>query len=140
MRGSLTQHLQHADAALSKKSMSKPRLAGFPAALFLTGLGLGLYYADAWWRLPQYSESDIAASVELNMAMDLRRQGLTAIPTAEESALRIRLKQELRQEIARERNEALRGLGAGVLALVLSLGQLFWWRRHAARVQVRTAP
>lgn len=111
--------------------MSKRRLAGFPAALFLAGLGLSLYYADAWWRLPEYSEEDIVASVQLNLVMDLRQQGraTSGLDAAQLAVRRAQLEQELRDEIQREQRDAQRGLVAGLAALLLSLGQLFWFRQ-----------
>ena len=115
--------------------MSKPPLAGFPAALFLAGLGLSLYYADAWWRLPSYSEQDIAASVELNLAMDLQSRGKSpqAIPEPELALMRQGLRQELDTQITVERREVQRGFAAGATALLLSLGQMFWLRRAHMR-------
>ncbi|MDP3858429.1 MAG: hypothetical protein Q8Q73_11790 [Stagnimonas sp.] len=113
--------------------MSKPRLAGFPAALFLAGLGLSLYYADAWWRLPEYSEKDIAASVELNLAMDLQSRNLTrsSLGSPELQNLRSQLQVELQAEILQEQRTVQRGFAAGVAALLLSLIQMLWLRRLA---------
>jgi len=112
--------------------MSKPRLAGLPAALFLTGLGLSLYFGNQWRLLPTYTEADIAQSVELNLAMDLQRQGQTAPgDVARLAALRSTLDMELRAEIAHERQEILKGLAAGAAALMISLMQMIWSYRLA---------
>lgn len=112
-----------------------PRLSALPAALFLAGLGLSLHYGNEWRALPRYSAAEIAQSVELNLALDLRRQAPDAPPPDEAALdrLRERIGTELRAEIERERREVLRGFGAGALALALSLGQMFWLRRQASR-------
>lgn len=111
-----------------------PRLSALPAALFLAGLGLSLHYGNEWRALPSYSAAEIAQSVELNLALDLRRQAAGASPDdAELDRMRERISAELRAEIERERREVLRGFGAGALALGLSLGQMFWLRRQASR-------
>ena len=82
--------------------------------------------------MPTYTEADIAQSVELNLAMDLQRQGQTAPGDANRlAALRSALEVELRTEIAHERQEILKGLAVGAVALLVSLVQLIWWRRLA---------
>lgn len=112
--------------------MSKPRLTALPAVLFLVGLGLSLHYGHAWWRLPVYSEDDIAASVELNLAMDLQRgRSLAAAPdSAALSGLRRQLEQELRSEIKKERLEVMQAFAGSLGALALSIGQMYWLRRR----------
>ncbi|ROH87771.1 hypothetical protein ED208_13730 [Stagnimonas aquatica] len=114
--------------------MSKPRLTALPAVLFLVGLGLSLHYGHAWWRMPVYSEEDIAASVELNLAMDLQRQGgSTRQDSASLETTRHQVDQEVRAAIARDREDILRGLAAGTTALLLSLCHMLWLRRLAGR-------
>ncbi|TAJ55766.1 MAG: hypothetical protein EPN60_02970 [Nevskiaceae bacterium] len=112
--------------------MSKPKLTALPATLFLVGLGLSLHYGNAWWRLPSYTEEDIAASVELNLAMDLQR-GHATTPggdRGELAALRGQLDQELRAEIKRERREVMQAFAGGIGALILSVAQMYWLRRR----------
>lgn len=112
--------------------MSKPRLAGFPAALFLTGLGLSMYFGNQWRILPTYSEEEIAQSVELNLAIDLQRQGQQAsVDDPKLVSLRAKLDSEVRDEIAREQKEIFKGLAAGSVALLISLMQMIWLRRAA---------
>lgn len=114
--------------------MNKPALSAFPAALFLAGLGLTMYYGHALWKLPAYSESDLEQSVELNLAMDLRRAPpSTALAPAELDRRRALLREEIRTEIRRERKEAMQALAGGLGALVLALGQFVWLRRQANR-------
>lgn len=112
-------------------AMSKPRLTALPAVLFLVGLGLSLHYGHAWWRLPVYSEEDIAASVELNLAMDVQngRVAATSSNPGEIASVRKRLEQELRSEIKRERLQVMQAFAGGVVALILSIIQMYWQRR-----------
>ena len=107
--------------------MPKPRLAAFPAALFLAGLGLSLYYADAWWRLPTYSEAEVMQSVELNLAIDLRREIGNNSPPLTEDSVRMRrqqLESEIRREIATDRRVALRNMLVGLAVLLAAIVQL----------------
>ena len=114
--------------------MSKPRLTALPAVLFLVGLGLSLHYGHAWWRLPVYSEDDVAASVDLNLAMDLqRRSGGTPLDVASLEAMRRKVDQEIRADIAHDREGVQRGFAAGTAALLLSLSHMLWLRRLAGR-------
>lgn len=104
--------------------MSKPRLTALPAALFLGGLGLSLYGAQALWNLPAYSELDIEHSVELNLAMDLRREPITnqgALSAQSIEQRRQLLASEIREEISKERREPLQTLLIGLVMLSFAL-------------------
>ena len=114
--------------------MPKSRLAGFPAALFAAGLGLTMYFGYGWWQLPSYSDAEIEQSVELNLAMDMQHRGPTlARDAATVDRLRQQVGDEVRGDIRRERQEQLRGFAAGLIALVLSLGQLVYLQLSARR-------
>lgn len=91
-----------------------------------------MYFGYGWWQLPVYSEAEIEQSVDLNLAMDLQHRGpALAHDTATVERLRQQLADEVRGEIRRERQEQLRGFAAGLIALVLSVGQLAYLRLSA---------
>ena len=114
--------------------MNKPTLSAFPAALFLAGLGLTMNYGYALWKMPAYSETDVEQSVELNLAMDLRRlPPSSALAVSELDRRRATLREEIRTEIRRERREAMQALAGGLGALVLSVGQFVWLRHGASK-------
>lgn len=110
---------------------TKPRLQTLPIIAAAIGLGLGAYYGEQWYRLPQYSEEDLRASVELNLALDLERRAPDQQPSTEE---RERLRQQIRSEIdgdiARERREVHQGFATAMLMLMLGGGYLAWWLRQ----------
>ena len=115
-------------------AMNKPTLSAFPAALFLAGLGLTMNYGYALWKMPAYSETDVEQSVELNLAMDLRRlPPSSALAVSELDRRRATLREEIRTEIRRERREAMQALAGGLGALVLSVGQFVWLRHGASK-------
>ena len=79
---------------------------------------------------PTRGSVEIAQSVELNLAMDLQRQG-KQIPADDPKlgGLRADLDREVRAESAREQEEIFKGLAAGSVALLISLMQMIWLRR-----------
>lgn len=111
--------------------MNKPTLSAFPAALFLAGLGLTMHYGYVLWKLPVYDETAVDQSVELNLAMDLRRLPPGRLTVAELDRRRAALREEIRSEIRRERREAMQATVGGLGALALALGQFVWLRRQA---------
>ena len=101
----------------------------FTALLLSVGIGLCGYYAVQWYELPTWSEADLAQSVELNLALDLQRMGPHLQPSAERvDALRTLVRRELEVEIAGERDKTLRGLVAGLFALVVAFGHWIFTR------------
>lgn len=103
----------------------RPRLHALPIIAVALGLGLGAYYGERWYKLPQYTEQDLQASVELNLAMDLERRGpqLQPVP-AEHERLRRQIRQEIDADIARERQGATQGFMAAMLMLLFGGGYL----------------
>lgn len=100
-------------------------LSTLPAFLIALGLGLCGYYGLEWTRLPQYNESDIAASIEFNLALDLQRRGPHLHPDAEKlEQLRETVRAEVEGEISREREKVQRRFGLGLIALVVGVGHL----------------
>lgn len=96
-------------------------------AFLLLALGVGLcgYYGQKWYELPEWSEAEIAQSVEINLELDLQRMGPHLRPTGERlEDLRRLVRSEVEAEIRKEREGAQKGLGAGLIALVLAVGQL----------------
>lgn len=108
----------------------------FAATLAAIGVGLVAWYGDQWWRLPEWSEAEIEQSVELNLAIELQRRGPHLQPTGERlDELRRTLRAEVEAEIRRDRAGPERGLGIGLLLIVLGGGQ---WL--AGVLQRRTPP
>ncbi len=112
----------------------KPRLATLPALMFAGGLGMAMYYGHTWWRLPDYNETDIEASVELNLAADLlRRDAAFRSDPVRIEALRGEVHEELLQTIAAEKTEVQGYTGTGLILMALGLAQMIVMRRWAAR-------
>lgn len=97
--------------------------SAFPFMLLAVGIGLTGYYGLQWYQLPQYSDADIAASAELNLQLDLQRQG-TAPDADKLAALRAQTRADVLADIKRERSQVETGLGAGLIALVAAFGNL----------------
>ncbi|SFF42213.1 hypothetical protein SAMN04488120_1043 [Fontimonas thermophila] len=103
----------------------RPRLTSLPALLLAVGLGLVGYYGVEWYTLPEYSEADIEASVELNLQLDLQRRGPHLQPDAERlELLRKTIRAEVETEIRKEREKVQLRFGVGLIALVLGVGQI----------------
>jgi hypothetical protein len=99
------------------------RRTAFPFLMLAVGLGLTGNYGLKWRELPVYSESDIAASTELNVQLELQSNHATTTPDGL-ARLRAQTRKKLLEDIARERSEVETGLGAGLIALVLACGNL----------------
>lgn len=109
----------------------KPRLHALPMIATALGLGLGGYYGERWYKLPQYSEQDLQASVELNLLIDLERRGPQLQPApAERERLRQQIRQEVDADIARERKEVTQGFASAMLMLLFGGGYLAMRQRR----------
>lgn len=96
----------------------------FAFVMIAIGIGLLGYYGEQWYRLPKWSEAEIEQSVELNLAIDLKRMGPLMQPTGEKlERLRGIVRGEVVGEISREREKLERWIGAGLLLVVVGLGQ-----------------
>ncbi|MDM4769997.1 hypothetical protein [Solimonas sp. SE-A11] len=103
----------------------RPRLHALPIIAVTLGLGLGAYHGERWYKLPRYTEQDLQASVELNLAMDLERRGPTLQPSVEDrERLRNQIRQEIDADIARERREVKQGFAGAMLMLLFGGGYL----------------
>jgi hypothetical protein len=102
------------------------RVPLLPFMLFAGGLGICLYYGQQWYELPKYSESDIDASTELNLKLDLQHRGPNLQPANKEELERLRagVRYEITSSIKAERDKVTQRFGIGLVALVLGLGQL----------------
>lgn len=108
----------------------KPRLQALPILATAMGLGLSAYYGERWYQLPQYSEEDLRASAELNLAIDLERRGPALQPSpADRERLRQQIRSEIDADIGREHKEIQQGFTAAALMLLFGGGYLLlWWR------------
>jgi len=95
-------------------------------AFLLAAAGLGLCgYAGLQWRaLPDYSEQDLQASTELNLAFDLARRGdRDPLPVDRLDELRKQERAEIEQAIRADRSRVERYFAAGLALVVVALGQ-----------------
>ncbi len=107
--------------------LRNPRLLAFLLAAI--GVGIAAWHGEQRWRLPVWSEAEIAQSVELNLAVELRQRGPHLQPSPERvEALRAALRVEVEAEIRREREQLERWIGLGLVLVVLGLGM---WAREA---------
>jgi hypothetical protein len=102
------------------------RLPLLPFLLFSGGLGISFYFGQQWYELPKYSESDIDASTELNLKIDLQHRGPNLQPAGKDELDRTRaqVRYEITSSIQAERDKLSQRFGIGLVALVLGLGQL----------------
>lgn len=93
--------------------------AGTAGALLIAfGLGVVLWYGWDWYHLPRWTSAEIEQSVELNLVLDLRRNGASMPDPAQAQAMRARIREELLAEIAREQ-EGPRGYTLAGLVIAL---------------------
>lgn len=109
-----------------------PYVVTFMLATF--AIGVLSWYGWDWVVTPQYTEKDIAQSVETNLILDLVRRPAEQRPRdmAGVDQLRAQIHAELEAQIAAERQEIENGLAAGLICLVLALGHglfHFWLQR-----------
>ena len=96
----------------------------FAFLLAAGGIGLCGYAGLQWYELPHYSEDDIKASTELNLQVDLARQGEQALPPPERlEKLRAQERAEIETEIHSQKERAMSWLAGGLAMLVLAVGQ-----------------
>jgi hypothetical protein len=97
----------------------------FPTLLLVGGLGLAGYYGYAWYRAPTFSQAEIEASTELNLALDLARMGPQLRPEGEKlQKLRAIVRAEVQGDLEREVRSAQQGFAVGLIAMVFGLGNL----------------
>lgn len=91
------------------------------------GIGLCAYAGLQWRQLPHYSEQDLQASTELNLRLDLARQG-RQMPQdpAEARNLLNNERTEVDEELKTQRETVVTWLAAGLALLVLSSGQFLF--------------
>ncbi|WP_211242752.1 hypothetical protein [Sinimarinibacterium sp. CAU 1509] len=107
----------------------RPLINSFPSVLLAVGVGLCGYYGLAWYQLPVYNETDLAASTELNLQIDLQRRGPNLQPDAEGlERMRSQVRAEVEAEINRERETVESRFGIGLIALVVGLGHMVFSR------------
>ena len=111
-----------------------PTLRTPPAGALLVAFGLGvmLWYGWDWYHLPRWSAGEIEQSVELNLALALRRTGAQMPDPVQAEAMRARIRRELLAEIAREQEQPRGYTMAGLVIALFGFAQIFI-RRAAAR-------
>jgi hypothetical protein len=106
------------------------------ALLAAIGLGIACWYGWAWYHVPKWSEKEIAASVELNLALDLSRLPPNSVPQETQERMRAQIRREVEAQIAKEsegpRSWTLAGLLIGVFGLVQMVLRT-WLARRAPR-------
>lgn len=98
-----------------------PRALAF--VLIAMGVGLLGWYGDQWYRLPAWNETEIAQSVDLNLALELKQRGPLLQPEGERlERLRQTIRAEIEAQIHRQRLEVERWIAAGLALAVLGIG------------------
>jgi uncharacterized protein HemX len=94
-------------------------------AFLLAAAGLGLCgYAGLQWRdLPQYSETDLKASAELNLQLDLARKKAPQPSPEEKATLLQQERSEIDASIRNDHEQVLKELALGLALLVFAGGQ-----------------
>lgn len=88
------------------------------------GLGLCGYAGLQWYELPHYSEDDLKASTELNLQVDLARQGQRTLPLPDQlEKLRRQDRAEIEAEIRSQKERVMSWLAGGLALLALAIGQ-----------------
>ncbi|MDB5977644.1 MAG: hypothetical protein JWR07_4404 [Nevskia sp.] len=88
------------------------------------GIGLCGYAGLQWYELPHYSEDDLKASTELNLQIDLARQGERTLPPAEQlEKLRAQERAEIEAEFRSQEEHVMTWVAGGLAMLVLAIGQ-----------------
>ena len=89
------------------------------------GLGLCGYAGLQWYELPHYSEDDLKVSTELNLQIDLARQGINKQLEPERmEQLRQQERGEIQAEIDSKHQNMALWLAGGMALLALAGGQL----------------
>lgn len=103
---------------------SRQRLRnGFAFLIAAAGLGLCGYAGLLWHALPSYSEKDIQASTELNLAIDLTRQDRqnSSSQPPDKDSLRKQVRSEVEADIVKERQWPLQWFRSGLVLIALAL-------------------
>lgn len=105
-----------------KRAPGSPPPAAVGGLIAAIGFGIAAWYGYAWYRVPGWTEQEIAGSVELNLALDLSRQPPDSVPPETQDHLRAQIRREVEAQIAREvatpRQWTIAGLLMGALGLV----------------------
>lgn len=102
------------------------------ALLAAIGLGLAGWFGWDWHQLGRWSEDELRASVELNLALDLARDPDAATTVEAQDRLRRQIRLELRDQIEREVGTPRSYTLAGLMMAALGLAQIAlgaWVRR-----------
>lgn len=101
--------------------------AGIAFLIGAAGIGLCGYAGVLWRELPRYTEADLQASTELNLAVDLARKG-RSLDSKSVEQLRHQVRTEIEKDLAEERRAVLPWLLVGLC--LIGLG---FWRAYQAR-------
>lgn len=103
------------------------------ALIAALGLGVAGWFGWDWYHLGRWSEDELRASVELNLALDLAREPERAPTVEAQQRLRQTIRRELLDEIEREvetpRGYTLAGLLIAGLGLLQALARSWLGRK-----------
>ena len=89
------------------------------------GLGLCGYAGLQWYQLPHYSERELDASTNLNLQIDLARQGERDTPDpVQTNKLRTQIRAEIEEQLRIQKGNIFNWLAGGLALLVLAAGQI----------------
>lgn len=94
------------------------------AAVAAIGLGVAAWYGWAWYQVPRWSEAELRASVELNLALDLSRLPQGSVDTPTQERMRAQIRRELEAEIEKEVEEPRELTLAGLLMAFFGFVQM----------------
>jgi hypothetical protein len=99
----------------------------FGILLAAAGLGLCGYAGVQWYELPRYSDADLKDSAELNLQLDLVREGSnpSQLDPARLDQRRRQVLAEVQQEVAAQQRHPWNWLLAGLALLVGGVAR-FW--------------
>lgn len=111
-----------------------PPAAAVGALVAAVGFGVAGWHGWEWYRLPSWSEQDIAGSVELNLALDLSRLPPDSVPAESQERMRAQIRREVEAQIALEsktpRDWTFAGLLMGGFGLLQMLIRSWLARRR----------
>lgn len=116
------------------QSRRTPPPGAVGALVAALGFGLACWNGWDWYQLPRWTEQDIVASVELNLALDQSRLPPDSLTPQMQQRMRIALRREVEEQIAQETKQPREFTIAGLVIGLFGLMQfaLRTWLARAA--------